>query len=52
MTEVEILARAKLLSMAVAIAEQYGGGNSDGAIFMKAFESVSAAWFIDNRDRL
>ena len=31
---------------------QYGGGNSDGAIFMKAFESVSAAWFIDNRDRL
>lgn len=31
---------------------QYGGGNSDGAIFMKAFEAVSAAWFIDNRDRL
>ena len=31
---------------------QYGGGNGDCAIFMKAFESVSAAWFIDNRDRL
>lgn len=31
---------------------QYGGGNGDSAIFMKAFESVSAKWFIDNRDRL
>ena len=31
---------------------QYGGGNGDCAIFMKAFESVSAAWIIDNRDRL
>ena len=31
---------------------QYGGGNGDSAIFMKAFESVSAAWIIDNRDRL
>lgn len=29
MTEVEILARAKLLSMAVAIAEQYGEQESD-----------------------
>ena len=31
---------------------QYGGGRGDSAIFMKAFESVSAVWFIDNRDRL
>ena len=31
---------------------QYGGGNGDSAMFMKAFESVSTAWIIDNRDRL
>lgn len=31
---------------------QYGGGNGDSAIFMKAFESASSRWFIDNRDRL
>ena len=30
----------------------YGGGNGDCAIFMKAFETASSRWFIDNRDRL
>ena len=38
---------AKIYAMAAN-----GGGNGDSAIFMKAFEFVSAAWFIDNRDRL